>query len=413
MKFPSTFGWLSAAALTATVVLLSLTQLVGCGDYRSEITASLTSPAPAAAPLSDDGGEMADGRANVKTPKIQIAFLLDTSSSMDGLIDQAKARLWNILNEILKAEKDGESPDIEVALYHYGNTILLPQNGYIQQLSALTTDVDAISEKLFALKTSGGDEYCGHVILRATDELQWDSDDSTVKLIYIAGNESFNQGEVPAVDALKKATDKGITINTILCGNPNGSDGPSWQAGARNGKGEFFYINQDEKVVFIPSPYDAQIERCNLRLNGTYIPVGQRGQSMKMNQVRQDANAAGYSRANLSSRAKYKASANYKNSSWDLVDAHEDEAERVYKEKKTLPDSLARLSDQELKMKIKTISAERIALQQKIQKLTKQRDAFVAEARRKSPDGQENTLGAKITGSVRNRLLKEGFKVKD
>ena len=402
MKIPVTFGWLSAAVLTAVLLFFSLTQLIGCGtSYSLGNIAPLTTTAPAAAPLE------------ASPNRIQIAFLLDTSSSMDGLIDQAKARLWNILNEILKAEKDGQTPEIQVALYHYGNTTLLPEKGYIQQLSPLTTDVDAFSEKLFALKTSGGDEYCGHVILRATDELTWDEDDGTVKLVYIAGNESFNQGEVKAADALLKATKKGITVNTILCGNPNGSDGPSWRAGARDGKGEFFYINQDEKVVFIPSPYDQEIERCNVKLNKTYVPIGQRGAALKENQMRQDANAESYGQANLSSRAKYKVSANYKNSTWDLLDAHEDDPARVLREKKSLPDTLASLNDAELTVKIEALRKDRQLLQQKIQLLTKQRDQFVAEAQKKAVPGADNTLGARINKSVRSRLIQAGYKMKE
>ena len=31
---------------------------------------------------------------------IQVAILLDTSGSMDGLIEQAKSRLWNIVNTL-------------------------------------------------------------------------------------------------------------------------------------------------------------------------------------------------------------------------------------------------------------------------------------------------------------------------
>ncbi|MEO0733043.1 MAG: hypothetical protein AAFZ52_09420, partial [Bacteroidota bacterium] len=149
MKIPSTFTWLSAAVLTAALAIFAVSNLVYGRSTEPD-------PAPAAAPT-------AVGSSAAKN-KIQIAFLLDTSSSMDGLIDQAKARLWNILNELLKAERDGETPDIEVALYQYGNSGLLPEKGYIQQITPLTTDVDLFSDKLFGLTTGGGDEYCGQVV---------------------------------------------------------------------------------------------------------------------------------------------------------------------------------------------------------------------------------------------------------
>lgn len=55
------------------------------------------------------------------TTKIQVALLLDTSSSMDGLIEQAKSRLWNIVNTLTTLKYNGKAPQIEIALYEYGN----------------------------------------------------------------------------------------------------------------------------------------------------------------------------------------------------------------------------------------------------------------------------------------------------
>jgi len=53
--------------------------------------------------------------------KIQVAILLDTSGSMDGLIEQAKSRLWNIVNTLTTLKYSGKTPTIEIALYEYGN----------------------------------------------------------------------------------------------------------------------------------------------------------------------------------------------------------------------------------------------------------------------------------------------------
>jgi hypothetical protein len=54
-------------------------------------------------------------------PKIQIAILLDSSNSMDGLIDQTKNQIWKVVNVLTDVTKNGETPTLEVALYHYGN----------------------------------------------------------------------------------------------------------------------------------------------------------------------------------------------------------------------------------------------------------------------------------------------------
>ncbi len=96
-----------------------------------------------------------------KGTRIQVAILLDTSSSMDGLIEQAKSRLWNIVNTLTTLRYKGEIPQIEIALYEYGNDRLKERDSYIRQVAPLTTNLDLISEKLFSLTTYGGLEYCG------------------------------------------------------------------------------------------------------------------------------------------------------------------------------------------------------------------------------------------------------------
>ncbi|HCF58525.1 MAG TPA: hypothetical protein DFS52_11095, partial [Myxococcales bacterium] len=63
------------------------------------------------------------------------------------------------------------------------------------------------------------DEFCGEVIDAATRELEWRSGKGTLKMIFIAGNEPFNQGDVDYQAAIKRAISKGITVNTIFCGS--------------------------------------------------------------------------------------------------------------------------------------------------------------------------------------------------
>ena len=96
-----------------------------------------------------------------KKPLVQIAILLDTSGSMEGLIEQAKSQLWRICNEFIKAKQNGVAPEVQVALYEYGKSSLSAASGWVRQIQPLTTDLDKISEELFALRTNGGEEYCG------------------------------------------------------------------------------------------------------------------------------------------------------------------------------------------------------------------------------------------------------------
>ena len=102
---------------------------------------------------------------------IKVALLLDTSNSMDGLIAQAKAQLWQIVNELSLAKYGGKNPHLKIALYEYGNDGLEQSDGYLRKVLDFGNDLDLISEKLFSLKTNGGSEYCGTVIQKSLDEL--------------------------------------------------------------------------------------------------------------------------------------------------------------------------------------------------------------------------------------------------
>ena len=64
-----------------------------------------------------------------KTNTVKIALLLDTSNSMDGLINQAKSQLWDIVNKFTYAKCGNEQrPELQIALYQYGN-----DNNYLIQ----------------------------------------------------------------------------------------------------------------------------------------------------------------------------------------------------------------------------------------------------------------------------------------
>jgi hypothetical protein len=175
--------------------------------------------------------------------KIQVALLLDTSNSMDGLIDQAKSRLWNIINTLTTLRYNGKMPEIEISLYEYGNDGLSAEKGYIRQVTPLTSDLDLISEKLFSLRPNGGSEFCGQVIETSLKELSWDKDKKSMKLIYIAGNEPFNQGEINYHESVSNAINKEIFVNTIHCGDEQTGINEFWKDAADKGKGEYFFID--------------------------------------------------------------------------------------------------------------------------------------------------------------------------
>jgi hypothetical protein len=167
-----------------------------------------------------------------ETPKIQVAVLLDVSNSMDGLIEQAKAQLWNMVSVLGKANCNNITPSIEIALYEYGRPANDARAGYVKQINSFTGDLDQVSQNLFKLTTNGGDEFCGHVIYTSLTDLSWDTASANYKVIFIAGNEDFLQGDVSYTKACTEAKKKGVIVNTIYCGDRMQGIQEHWNLGS-------------------------------------------------------------------------------------------------------------------------------------------------------------------------------------
>lgn len=337
--------------------------------------------------------ELSEKTVLPKQHYIRVALLLDTSNSMDGLIDQAKAQLWEIVNELSYARCRNQRPDLQIALYEYGNDNLSSSNGYIRKILGFTTDLDDVSKELFSLTTNGGSEFCGTVIQSSLKELDWGNDDDDLKMIFIAGNEPFTQGNVDYRDAAAVAKEKDVVVNTIFCGDYRHGVDTHWQDGARLTYGDYMSIDHNRQTVHIDSPYDDLILQLNIKLNNTYVPYGARGKQKVAVQVAQDANAESYGKANAVSRTVSKGSKFYKNSSWDLVDAVEDE-EVVISEiaEESLPEELQKLSENELKEYITQKSEEREAIQKEINELNEKRRKFIAEKKKATDNGLEGAM---------------------
>lgn len=347
-----------------------------------------------------------------KNAKIQVALCLDTSNSMDGLIDQAKSQLWKMVNELASTKKEGKTPDIELALYEYGNSGLAASEGYIRQVAALTTDLDIISEKLFELKTNGGDEYCGWTIQDVTNDLEWSDDNEDLKLIIIAGNEPFNQGQVDYKIACKAAITKGIMVNTIHCGDYETGVRHFWKDGADLTDGKYMNINTDAKVVHIETPYDKDILKLNNQLNDTYISFGSIGRSRKEMQMQQDVNAATYGTANNVERAVSKSKKAYKNTEWDLVDALEEDEKALENVKdKDLPEEMKGMTKEEQKAYVDKKAKEREELQNKINDLNKKRQAFITKKQKEN--SETLTLDNVMLKAIREQAEAKEFMIEE
>lgn len=348
--------------------------------------------------------------------KIQAAILLDVSNSMDGLIEQAKAQLWNMVTVMGKAKCDNEvTPAIEIALYEYGRSSNDAKQGYVKKINGFISDLDSLSQNLFSLTTLGGDEYCGQVIYTAMSELGWDNNPNSYKVIFIAGNEDFLQGKLHYTRACEEAKQKGVIVNTIYCGDRLAGINEHWNLGAECGNGSFTNINQDAKIEDIPTPYDSLLYSYNEMLNITYVAYGTSGSYAFANQARQDVNNSTMSKSAGIKRIKAKSNKQvYNNAVWDLVDLVEKDGDGALDkiEKKELPDSLKNKTREELKQLVNQKRVQRSGVQQEISKLNKQRDEYIAAERVKNASrNNAATLETEIEKIIRAQAQRFKMKV--
>ncbi len=342
---------------------------------------------------------------------VQIALLLDTSGSMDGLINQARSHLWNMVDQMggMTRMVDGKlrTVRVELALYEYGNDTIAASDGYIRQVLPLTGDLDSVSEKLHALFTNGGSEYAGQAIKTAVDKLQWSSDPDTMKFVFVAGNEEFDQGPISAQLAMELAAKKDISVQLIYCG----AQDATWEAAAKIAKSDLMTIDQNKVAAHVAAPQDDEILRLGDELNSTYIAYGREGQASMYRQKAADMSSAKMSKKVAIERMKLKTKKAYDNYNWDMVDAVDKKQNFLETAKEEeLPAELRGKTLAEKKETVAAAAKKRAEIKAKIAQLEQARSEFVKAEKAKTGVKDEPSLDSELMKSTKKTAAKKGYK---
>ncbi|MDF1798560.1 MAG: VWA domain-containing protein [Planctomycetota bacterium] len=375
---------------------------------------------------------------------IELAICIDTSGSMDGLIESAKQRLWALVNDLAVAEP---TPRLRVALLTYGSPVFGEESGYVAVQVPLTEDLDLVSMKLFELGTNGGDEYVARVTDVATRQLSWSSDPSAVKMIVVAGNEGAEQDpKLTLEQACGEAIARGIVVSSLYCrqgggqqvaqaansvpaGQTVGSAAPAtagpapgplfvpldeialgWKKVATLSDGAFAMIDQDSGVVVMETPFDDELVKLSGAINGTYIPYGESGAWSCSNQIAQDANAVGLNNEAAASRAMTKGGGLYV-CSWDLVDALDnEEVALVDVDRSLLAEDLRELDDAALLAIVDTKRAERAKISKRIAEVGLERTAYLETQRAELGIDESKSFDSPIRLALRELAEARGLR---
>jgi tellurite resistance protein len=251
--------------------------------------------------------------------KIQIAFLLDVSGSMEQLILKAKSQFWRLANYLETATKKGKKPTIEFSIIIYG---LDYEKDLCRILTNFNSDLDSVAMNLHDIQIGGGTEYCWTTINIALDRLNWSKQKGDLKLIIIAGNESFSQEQINSKMVIDKAKRMNVVINTIYCSaTAQDSISYEWKSAAEQANGNYFSISLNDSLNIKDNSLDKKLSDFNEKLNETYVPFGPTGQRNFYMMILQDNNSKMAGMPFFRERVIFKASDSFKNPTWDLVDA--------------------------------------------------------------------------------------------
>lgn len=339
-------------------------------------------------------------------PHIDIVFCIDCSGSMGPVIETAKQKVWAIVNQVAKAKP---SPELRIGLIGYGNAM-----GPFRTF-ALTSDLDEVYKNLLPFDDRlGGDEFVGLAIHKATTEMKWAEGKQVMKVIYVVGNETAHQGpaEFDYTKTARAAIAKGIMVNAIYCGDYDYATAHStWQEFAKLADGSYMEIAGQGGAVTVATPFDQELTDLSGKLNTTYVGYGEQRREKVAQQVANDATSVHYSLSSAADRAGAKASPQYGNGNWDLVDATKSVKDFDVKKLKDeeLPEEMRKMTPDQRVAYVAGKTKEREQIAQKIKALSVKRDAYIkAEVAKKGLDTNKS-FDESVRKSITEQAAQKGF----
>lgn len=362
--------------------------------------------APALANKPRDPGELRqDPKERIEKaerPVLDVVFVLDTTSSMGGLIEGAKQKIWSIASRMASGQP---TPKVRVGLVAYRDH----GDSYVTQVHPLSEDLDGVYKTLMGFRAEGGGDTPEAVhagLSDAVEKMQWSDGKRTAKMIFLVGDAPAHGGDRLALNAAaKKAIGKGIVVNTIRCG-PDMTTGQQFTEVARLADGRFDSIDQSGGVVAIATPFDADLAKLNAELMDTTLYAGRReavaeGESRKA-EAKAMAPAAAADRVSYLGKSGGGVGSSASFGATDLAAAPEKAATMSEDD---LPAQMKKMSKEERVAYAKKQAEQRKQIEGRIAELSKKRDAYVAKESAAKKDSFDN----RVFESVKTSAAKAGI----
>ena len=207
-----------------------------------------------------------------RIPHIEVCFVLDTTGSMEQLIEGAKQKIWSITTQMATAKP---APQIKLGLIGFRDR----GDQYVTKVFDLTDDLDDVYGNLIAFQAAGGGdtpESVNQALSEAVTKISWSKDRDTLRVIFLVGDAPPHMDypdDVKYPDTLKLATQSDIVINTVQAGSIAQTT-PFWQEIATKAQGQYARIELTGGMKAIATPVDAELSRLSVELSKTVVPWG-------------------------------------------------------------------------------------------------------------------------------------------
>ena len=350
--------------------------------------------------------------APAQSHRIEVVFVLDTTSSMSGLIQAAREKIWSIATTMASAQ---QNPDIRMGLVAFRDR----GDAYITRGYDLSNDLDSMYASLMDLSAQGGGdgpESVNQALYEAVHDMSWSNDDNTYKVIFLVGDapphmDYHNDVKYPLT--LQVARQKGIVVNAIQSGQHQQTR-PAWQQIAALGQGDYFQVEDSGNTVAVATPYDRKLSSLAAKLEATRLYFGDK-EAKKAQQAKTEANdrlRKELSSEALARRDTFNATASGKANllgESELVDAiSSGRVELDEIEQENLPASLQAMAPAEQMEVIGEQAKRRNELQQQINQLSESRSSYIKE-KVDAAGGAEDSLDEKIYRSIKQQAADIGL----
>ncbi len=213
-------------------------------------------------------------------PRVEVAFVMDTTGSMGGLLRAARLKAWSIADALADLEP---RPDVAMGLVGYKDR----GDEHVTRVVPMTRDLDAFYGELAALRAIGGGdrpEAVDAALRDAVDALGWSAPDpTTTRLIVLMGDAPPHAGAPGLVEAAR-ARERGITVSTLLVGDDREAAAAFARIAAAGGGVALTLAPtaQGRLAEQVTTPIDAEIAALQRRIEGTVVPYGTAAQQQAL-----------------------------------------------------------------------------------------------------------------------------------